>query len=39
MLAVGRGGMDASFKLTRQEITAAYDAGPDHAGLGPVGSS
>ena len=29
MLAVGRGGMDASFKLTRQEIAAAYDAGRD----------
>ena len=29
MLAVGRGGMDASFKLTRQEIAGAYDAGRD----------
>ena len=29
MLAVGRGGMDVSFKLTRQEIAAAYDAGRD----------
>ena len=39
MLAVGRGGMDASFKLTRQELTAAYDAGRDYACPGPVGSS
>ena len=29
MVGVGRGGMDASFKLTRQEIAAAYDAGRD----------
>ena len=29
MLAVGRGGMDESFKLTRQEIADTYDAGRD----------
>ena len=29
MLAVGRGLMDESIKLTRQEITTAYDAGRD----------
>ena len=29
MVGVGRGGMDASFKLTRQEIAAAYDVGRD----------
>ena len=29
MLAVGRGTMDESIKLTRQETTAAYDAGRD----------
>ena len=29
MLAIGRSAMDASIKLTREEIAAAYDAGRD----------
>ena len=33
MVGVGRDGMDASFKLTRQEIAAAYDAGRDAVAL------